>query len=157
MNLRLSESACFHETKSWFNCYRCIFQSTERKALGISKALDTAETPQFNLWSETADRFPTQFYFTGAKAIHLVLCLLNLEWLMGFRTFKNTKRSSSESKGFNWCRKETRPSCMVTWRRYCPGVLPEHSCRTGIKGTVLNKDIIIWNTYLPSSHSLLSF
>lgn len=157
MNLQNSESACFHETKSCFNCYRCIFQTTERKALRISKAPDSADTPQFNFWSETADRLQTQFYFTGTKAINLVWCLLNRWWLMSFKPFKNAKGSSTESKGFIWHRKETRPCCMVTWPRYCPDVLPKHSGRAGIRVTVLNGDIRICNICLPSSSSLLSF
>ena len=152
-NLQDSESVCFHETKSCFHCYHCIFQTTERKVLQITKAPDSAETPYFYLWSETADRLQTQFYFTGTKAMNLVLCLFNQWWLVSFKHFKNAKGSSSESKGFTWHRKETRPCGTVTW----PHVLPEHSGRAGIRVTWLNEDITIWNISFPSRSSLLSF
>lgn len=108
--------------QSCFSCYCCILQTTERKAPGISKAVDSAETPQFNLWSETADRLQTPFYFTVTKAMNLVLCCLNQWWLMSFKTFKSAKGSSLERKGFTWHRKETRPCCMVTWVRYSPAL-----------------------------------
>lgn len=97
------QSQCFHETKS---CYCCILQTIERKSPGISKATDSAETPQFNLWSETADRLQTQFYFRVTKAMNLVLCHLNQCWLMSFKTFKSAKGSSSERKGFTWHRRD---------------------------------------------------
>lgn len=108
--------------QSCFSCYCCILQTTERKAPGISKAVDSAETPQFNLWSETADRLQTPFYFTVTKAMNLVLCCLNQWWLMSFKTFKSAKGSSLERKGFTWHRKETRPCCMVTRVRYSPAL-----------------------------------
>lgn len=97
------QSQCFHGTKS---CYCCILQTIERKASGISKAIDLAETPQFNLWSQTADRLQTQFYFRVTKAMNLVLCHLNQCWLMSFKTFKSVKGSSSERKGFTWHRRD---------------------------------------------------
>lgn len=141
------QSQCFHETKNCFSCYRCILQTTERKAPGISKAVDSAEPPQFNLWSETADRLQTQFYFTVTKAMNLVLCHLNQWWLMSFKTFKSAKGSSSERKGFTWHRK--RQDLVAQWHE--PGILQLWG-RTGVRVTVSN-DITIWNISLSSYSS----
>lgn len=72
------QSQCFHETKS---CYCCILQTTERKAPGISKAVDSAETP--SLICEVRELTDYKLNFTSqslkqeSSAVSLELGMVN--------------------------------------------------------------------------------